>query len=119
MPNRNLTQPEKDELFNQLFSDVKAKLTQASGGDADLLWALRRKLFKELMYLERGKPMQRRALKQKKRIEQNGLCANCGNPLPDEAELDRSEAMLGYTTENTRLVCHACHRTLQREKGFA
>lgn len=119
MPNRFLSQVEHEELFAPLFADVRATLEKASGGDSELLWALRRKLAKELTYLERGKPMQRRALKIRKRAEQGGLCANCCKPLPEEAELDRTEAMLGYTMENTRLVCHACHRTLQRERGFA
>ncbi len=64
--------------------------------------------------------MQRRAVSLAKRAEQNGLCAICGQPLPEHgAELDRSEAMAGYTLANTRLVHHACHVNQQRERGFA
>ncbi len=118
--NRNLTQTELRDLFAPLFTDVRAKLDVASAGDADLLWALRRKLAKELSYLERGKPMERKALKLAKRVQQRGLCAICGQPLPESgAVLDRIVAMAGYTLENTRLVHHECDRKLQAERGFA
>lgn len=120
MPNRNLSPTELRDLFAPLFADVRAKMDAASGGDAQLLWALRRKLAKELSYLERGKPMERKALKVAKRVEQCGLCAICGQPLPDQgAVLDRKEAMAGYTVENTRLVHHDCDRQVQAERGFA
>jgi hypothetical protein len=72
------------------------------------------KFSKELMYDERGKPMQRRKVKEQKWKEQRGKCAICSGDLPEtEAELDRIEAALGYTRENTRLVHHACHRREQ------
>ena len=120
MPNRNLTTAELRDLFAPLFADVRAKLDAASGGDDQLLWALRRKLSKELSYLERGKPMERKALKLAKRVEQHGLCAICGQPLPEQgAVLDRKEAMAGYTLENTRLVHHECDRRVQAVRGFA
>jgi hypothetical protein len=120
VPNRNLTTTELRELWVPLFADVRAKLDAASGGDGQLLWALRRKLSKELSYLERGKPMARKALKLAKRVEQHGLCAICGQPLPEQgAVLDRIEAMPGYTLENTRLVHHECDRQMQAERGFA
>jgi hypothetical protein len=97
-----------------------ARLDAASSGDDQLLWALRRKLSKELSYLERGKPMERKALKLAKRVEQHGLCAICGHPLPEQgAVLDRKEAMAGYTLENTRLVHYECDRQVQAERGFA
>lgn len=120
MPNRNLGTAELRDLFAPLFADVRSKLDAASGGDEQLLWALRRKLSKELSYLERGKPMERKALKLAKRVEQHGLCAICGQPLPEQgAVLDRKEAMAGYTLENTRLVHHECDRQVQAERGFA
>ena len=120
MPNRNLSPTELSDLFAPLFADVRAKLDRASGGDAQLLWALRRKLAKELSYLERGKPMERKALKLAKRVEQHGLCAICGQPLPEQgAVLDRKEAMAGYTVDNTRLVHYDCDRQVQAERGFA
>jgi len=120
VPNRNLTAAELRDLFAPLFADVRAKLDAASGGDDQLLWALRRKLSKELSYLERGKPMVRKALKLAKRVEQHGLCAICGQLLPEQgAVLDRKEAMAGYTLENIQLVHHECDRKLQAERGFA
>ncbi len=120
MPNRNLSPTELRDLFGPLFADVRTKLETASGGDAKLLFALRRKLGKELSYLERGKPMDRKILKAQKRVEQHGLCAICGLPLPEQgAVLDRTEAMAGYTIENTRLVHHECDRKVQAERGFA
>jgi len=120
MPNRNLTPAELRELWAPLFADVRAKLDAAGGGDDQLQWALRRKLSKELSYLERGKPMERKALKLAKRVEQHGLCVICGQPVPEQgAVLDRTEAMAGYTLENTRLVHHECGRQVQAERGFA
>jgi hypothetical protein len=35
------------------------------------------------------------------------------------SELDRTEAFLGYTEENTRLVHHECHVADQRSKNFS
>lgn len=120
MSNRQLTSEELVELFQPLIADVREKLTRVSGGDAELLWALRRKLAKELTYDERGKPMNRRALKALKRGEQGGRCALCGGPLPEKyAVLDRLEAMAGYTPENTRLLCPSCDASEQERKGFA
>jgi hypothetical protein len=75
MPNRRLGPQELTELFNPLLVEVESRLEQLSGGDAELLWALRRKLAKELSYLERGKPMLRRLLKAAKRAEQGNKCA--------------------------------------------
>ncbi len=54
---------ELHELFAPLFGDVRGRLESGSAGDAELLWALRRKLAKELGYLERGKPGDWKALK--------------------------------------------------------
>ena len=120
MPNRLLTANELQDLFAPFLTEVREKLKTLSNGDAPLLWALRRKLAKELSYDERGKPMQRRALKTAKRAEQNGLCAVCQHPLPEEdAVLDRLEAMAGYTSANTRLLCRPCDYNVQRERRFA
>jgi hypothetical protein len=49
----------------------------------DLLFALRRKLAKELSIAERGKPILRVKLKAKKRIEQDGRCKLCDAPFPE------------------------------------
>jgi ribosomal protein L44E len=80
---------------------------------------MRRKLNKELIYDERGKPMQRRALKVFKRTEQGNRCAQCQAELPaTNVVLDRLEAMAGYTKENTRLLCRDCDYRIQQERAF-
>jgi len=70
MPNRQLSASEPENLARPLLAQVRARLTELANGDTELLWALRRKLYKELMYDERSKPMQRVALKRLKRKEQ-------------------------------------------------
>jgi len=119
MPNPQLTKNQRTEMFDPLFEWIKEQLKQLSGNDPDLLFALRRKLYKELSYLERGCPMSRKRVKALKRKEQGGLCAVCHKPLPDTyTELDRIEAKGGYTKENTRLVHHECHILEQLQKKF-
>ena len=119
MPNRQLTKDELRDLFAPLLTEVRARLIELSHGDKALLWALRRKLFKELTYDERSKPMQRRALKTRKILSQGGKCAECGEMLPQRyAVLDRLEAMDGYTDENTRLICQSCDTRIQVERRY-
>lgn len=120
MPNRILTDQERDTLFQPLIGEVRERLEQLSGGDKDLRWALRRKLYKELTYDERDKPMNRKILKEVKRAEQNNKCATCGKGLPEKnAVLDRFKAMNGYTKENTRLICPECNVCIQEERRYA
>jgi hypothetical protein len=120
MANPQLTSTQREQLFAPLFDQVKKKLARLSDGDPRLLWALRRKLAKQLIYLERSTPAFRKRLKEKKYSDQVAICAICGKILPyKDIELDRMEAYLGYTPENTRLVHHKCHIDDQRKKGFA
>ncbi len=120
MPNRQLTDEERTKLFGPLIDDVRRQLNELSGGDNDLLWALRRKLYKELTYDERDKPMHRKMLKLKKMATQKGICVVCGKELPEKnSVLDRLEAMKGYTDENTRLICLECNVRIQEERGYA
>jgi hypothetical protein len=119
MANRQLTPHEREHLFAPLIAEVRRRLNDLAGGDAELRFALNRKLFKDLSYDERGTPMQRRALKALKRAEQDGLCLECRTTLPDsDAVLDRLSAMDGYTSANTRLLCSPCDRRIQAERGF-
>jgi UTP:GlnB (protein PII) uridylyltransferase len=62
MPHRNL---DSDELkhANELLAEIRKKLVYLSGGDPLLLFAYRRKIYKELGYDERGKPGERAKLK--------------------------------------------------------
>ncbi len=119
MPNRHLTIAELKKA-HALLDEIRIKLDQLSKGDKELLFAYRRKIFKELTYDERNKPMQRRRVKQIKRKEQNNLCAICGKALPESyAVLDRFKAFDGYTVENTRLIHQACDTNVQRSRGYA
>jgi hypothetical protein len=120
MSTPRLTDAQRAELFEPLFASARAELDRLSGGDPRVLWALRRKLTKELIYLERGTPQMRNALKRRKMIAQNGICPLCHQKLPPSgSELDRTEAYLGYTDQNTRLVHHGCHVADQQRKKYA
>jgi DNA repair exonuclease SbcCD ATPase subunit len=118
MANRQLL---KDELAaaNALLSEIRARLHALSNGDAELLFAYRRKIYKELGYDERNKPAHRRKLKDQKSREQRGLCALCGKELPIKyTVLDRLVASAGYTADNTRLIHQDCDVEHQASKGY-
>ena len=118
MANPRLTN-EQLNLANSILEEVRERITELAAGDEALRWALRRKVAKELVYDERGKPNHRSTLKALKRQLQDGLCPECGKPLPDTyCVLDRKEALLGYTAENTRLLCQLCDHRIQKERGF-
>lgn len=119
MANRRLT---AEELIKAraLLDEVRGKLVALSGEDKELLFAYRRKIYKELGYDERSKPTVRRALKDKKWKEQRGLCALCKKELPATyTVLDRLNAVDGYTVENTRLIHRDCDVSHQKSKGYA
>jgi hypothetical protein len=119
MANRQLTAAELVKA-RALLDEVRSKLAALSGGDKELLFAYRRKVYKELGYDERSKPMARRALKDKKWKEQRGLCAFCKKELPTSyTVLDRLSAVDGYTVENTRLIHQDCDVSHQKSKGYA
>ncbi len=119
MANRRLT-AEQFVAVNELLALVRNKLKVLSRGRRTLLWALRRKVYKELTYDERGKPMHRKKLKAQKREQQRGLCAICKKRLPASyVVLDRLKGMDGYTAENTRLIHTDCDVKVQQERGYA
>jgi len=118
MSNRRLTEDEL-ALAGSIIAEIRAKLNALSSGDPELLFALRRKVFKELIYDERSRPVARRRLRNAKHREQAGLCAICNLALPlKNSELDRFVASLGYTEENTRLLHHECHIADQAAKSY-
>lgn len=120
MNHPRLTNEQREGLFRPLLEKVLAALEEASGSDPELLWALRRKLAKELTYLERGTPQQRKVLKALMFGKQQGKCALCGEELPKKgSELDRYNAFDGYIESNVRLVHHQCHVKDQESKGYA
>jgi hypothetical protein len=119
MPNQSLTNDELG-LVNELLSEVRSRLVELSAGDPFLLFAYRRKVFKELSYDERGKPGVRAKLKALKWGQQGGRCAQCKEAIPVKySELDRRRAIDGYTPENTELVCGKCHVDRQAAKKYA
>ena len=119
MPNRQLTLEELKQA-NMLLTEIRSHLEVLSHSDRELLFAYRRKVFKELMYDERDKPSVRRKLKDQKWKEQRGLCSICGKDLPETyTVLDRLNAVDGYTKENTRLVHQECDVANQASKGYA
>ena len=95
VPNRNL-KPDELAAANALLDEIRSRLDSLAGGDAELRFAYNRKLFKELSYDERSRPMVRRKLKIDKRAEQGGNGAICHRPLPEKyAVLDRLSAPAG------------------------
>ncbi len=119
MTNRMLNAEELASA-NELLDEVRGRPKVLAGVDDELHFAYRRKIAKELTYDERSKPMERRKLKAKKRKEQNGLCAECQQPLPEKyTVLDRLQASKGYTAENTRLICETCDRKVQADRRYA
>lgn len=62
MANRKLKNGEL-MVAAEILSSVRSQIAKASRGDLDLAWALRRKVYKELIYDERGKPAHRIKLK--------------------------------------------------------
>jgi RNA polymerase-binding transcription factor DksA len=118
MPNRRLTEVEVQKA-NDLLAQIRNKINELASDDPELRFAYRRRLIVKLTHDERGTPAQRNKLKALKRIEQKGICLECGEALPDKyVELDRRHASLGYTIENTRLIHHNCHIADQAKKSY-
>jgi hypothetical protein len=119
MANPRLT-TEQLALANGLLKLIREQLDTLCDGDSDLRFALNRKIAKELAYDERSKPMVRRKLKIKKRVDQGNKCPECNSELPiSGAVLDRFRAIDGYTVENTRLICQSCDNKIQASRGYA
>jgi hypothetical protein len=110
----------------QILVELRQRITGAAGTDQQFAFALRRYVFKNLSYDERDTPARRTKLKLQKLSDQCGVCAYANCPAPhlkmtkeQEPELDRLDAIKGYTPENTVLMHHGCHRLSQKEKRFA
>jgi hypothetical protein len=112
----------KDDLdaVRPILETLREQLLALAGDDTVRLHSLRRYLAKRLEFDERGTPAQRRKLKDLMWKRQRGICAECGEELPEsETELDRVVAHIGYVEDNVRLVHHVCHRKSQAERKFA
>ena len=119
MATRRLSDIESKKA-NALLDDVRARLQKLGAGDPELLFAYRRRIHIRLMHDERGTPAFRKKLKTQKWVEQNGKCAICQKRLPEsESELDRFRAPAGYTSKNTQLVHHTCHRKQQAMRVYS
>lgn len=117
--NRKLSADEQ-RVAKQILDQVRQLIQQTAKEDKALAWALKRYVYIRLQHDERGTPARRKMLKLKKMVAQNMRCAICKKKLPERgAELDRFNAMDGYTEENTQLICHACHRKIQEDRGFS
>lgn len=107
-------------VANELLDEIRARIADVAAGDDDAYFAFRRKIAKELTYDERGKPTLRKRLKIQLMRDQEGLCADCGEPLEEKASvLDRMEAKHGYTKENVELIHSTCDQRRQAALGYA
>ena len=121
MPCRRLDGEELKKAAKFLKS-IRVKLESLSGRDPNLLFAYRRKICRELKSDEGGKFAERKLLRAQKLILQHFKCANpkCRKDLRTvEAEMHRFDAPLGYTLENTQVLCRNCHRKQQAARAFA
>jgi len=104
---------------HKLIAKIKKEIETLAKNNPEAIFAFRRKIYKELMYDERSKPMERKKLKDKMRKKQKGLCPLCKQELPEKsAVLDRAEAIKGYLEENVRLICPDCDKKTQEARGF-
>jgi hypothetical protein len=95
----------------KILVEVRQRIADAAGTDQQFAFSLRRYVFKNLSYDERATPAHRTKLKLQKLVDQAGICAYANCPTPhlkmtkdQEPELDRLDAIEGYTPENTVLT---------------
>lgn len=118
MPNPQLNKLQLQQA-KKLLDKIRKEINTLANDDPNLVFAFRRKIRKELTYDERGKPAQRRKLKDLLRRKQKGVCTICKKELPEKyAVSDRFEAIKGYTEENVRLICTDCDKKVQAERGY-
>lgn len=104
---------------NALLKEIQERIAVLAGGDSDIGFAFRRKIGKELTYLERSKPAKRKRLKARMWKAQDGRCAECGEPLEAKGSiLDRKVAKLGYVDENVQLIHRTCDDKRQAAKRY-
>lgn len=118
-PTRRLTPAERTDKADPIVTKVREMIRDAAMGDAELEFAIRRRVWNKIGQDERSLKI-RIALKKLKRKKQNGECALCGKPLPAKGSvLDRLKTMDLYTEPNTRLLCPDCDRRVQEERRYA
>lgn len=103
-----------------ILQEIQGRIQALSNGDPDTAFAFRRKIAKELTYLERSKPPKRKRLKARLWKAQNGRCAECGKEMEAKGSiLDRKVAKLGYTEANVELVHRDCDEKRQAAKKYS
>ena len=118
MPNPQLNEIQLKQA-HKLIAKFRKEIETLAKNNPKAIFAFRRKIYKELMYDERSKPMERKKLKDKMRKKQKGVCPLCRQGLPERgAILDREEAIRGYTEKNVRLICLNCDKKVQEERGY-
>ena len=119
MTNRRLN---NDELSHarSLLKEINKRIDELAGGDAELRFAYNRKVYKELIYVERGTPAHRRKLKALMFQLQDGACQSCKQSMEIAySVLDRKRASLGYTQQNVELICMSCDVSRQKDRGYS
>ena len=117
---RKLTKEEREQLADPVLNRVRKQIRKAAGGDAELEFAIRRRVRRLLEYDERGSPQQRARLKRRKRKQQGGVCVDCNGPLPEKGAVnDRNKAMHGYTDANVDLRCPSCDTAKQENSKYS
>ena len=83
-----------------MLGEVRTRLNALAAGDLELLFALRRKVYKELTYDERGK---RRTAPAKRRRERSGCAAQGykGAPATPRREKGRGQSALLRTRSDS------------------
>jgi hypothetical protein len=118
-PTRRLTPEERKNKADPIIAKLREMIHSAALGDAELEFAIRRRVWNKIGQDERSLK-DRIALKKLKRKTQDGKCALCEEPLPAKGSvLDRLKTMELYTEANTRLLCPVCDRRLQEERRYA
>ena|SRR2546426_525557 len=118
-PTRKLTPAERSEKADPIITKVREMIHEAAMGDAELEFAIRRRVWNKIGQDERSLK-NRIHLKKLKGQTQQGKCAVCGGQLPEKGSvLDRLKTMELCTEANTRLLCPKCDREIQEQRKYA
>ena len=96
-PTRRLTHAQRSEKADPIIAKLREMIHEAAEGDAELEFAIRRRVWNIIGQDER--PLKNRIrLKKLKRQTQQGRCAVCVGQLPEKGSvLDRLKTMELYT----------------------
>lgn len=118
MPNPRLNDEQLEDA-KKLLDKIRKEIAKLANNDFEMIFAYRRKIYKELTYDERGKPRERNRLKVLLWEKQQGRCRMCKKRMiRGRSVLDRKKAIDGYTEKNVRLICMECDRKTQEKRGY-